>query len=117
MTIRHRLRRPSFTLIELIVVMAIIALLLSLTAGAVWRFFGTQQAANTKSLIRSLDSNLHKQWSAISVAAHKDGPIPAAYLSTIQSAAGPTDPNGERARLLYTKLLLKQAFPMTFYEA
>jgi prepilin-type N-terminal cleavage/methylation domain-containing protein len=115
MNIRNRLRRPSFTLIELIVVMAIIALLLSLTAGAVTRFFGTQQVANTKSLIRSLDSNLQKQRSAIFAAANEGQPPPAA----IQTAAGTaaTDPGGKRARVLYAKLLLKQAFPMTFAEA
>ena len=41
--------RRGFTLTEILVVVAIIAVLMSLTAVAVFRTIGTQQLGNTKS--------------------------------------------------------------------
>ena len=48
-TTRPSRRRPGFTLIELLVVVAIIAVLVSLTAVGVFRLIGTQQTSNTTS--------------------------------------------------------------------
>ena len=57
-------RRRSFTLIEMLVVIAIIAVLVSLTAVAVFRLIGTQQANNTKSELSRLEGELQKQYRA-----------------------------------------------------
>ena len=48
-------RRPAFTLIEMLVVLAIIAVLASLTAAAVFRMIGSQQSTNTKAELSKLE--------------------------------------------------------------
>ena len=57
-------RRSAFTLIEMLVVIAIIGILVSLTGVAVFRLIGTQQSANTKSELSRLEGELQKQWRA-----------------------------------------------------
>jgi prepilin-type N-terminal cleavage/methylation domain-containing protein len=103
---RHR---PSFTLIELLVVIAIIATLLALSAGAYFRFIGTQQDRNSKTQVDKIHALLQKQWAAVIREGDKET-IPDGVL-----ALAGNDPH--RARVIYTKLKLRQAFPMSFNEA
>ncbi len=114
-------RRPAFTLIELLVVVAIIAVLASLTAVAVFRFIPTQQLANTRTVLKQLDTELQKQYRAAadlyrveSVNSYQAGDLNSFYTSTVLPMAG-NDPN--RARVIWVKLRLKQNFPNNFAEA
>jgi hypothetical protein len=102
-------RRPSFTLVEILVVIAIIVALMALAVGAVMRFLQTQAQKNTESIIGRIDSTLDKQWRYVISAAMTE-PIPDGVVAL---AGGKTD----RARVIYVKLRLKQEFPMGYYEA
>jgi type II secretory pathway pseudopilin PulG len=51
------------------VVIAIIGILVSLGAGVVLRFFGTQQEINTKQTLKTLQNKLMQQYNAVILAA------------------------------------------------
>ena len=55
-------REAGFSLVEMLVVMAIIAILVSLTAAAVFKVIGVQRANNTQTTLKSVSSLLDKQW-------------------------------------------------------
>jgi prepilin-type N-terminal cleavage/methylation domain-containing protein len=138
---RNEVRLPAgagFTLIELLVVLSIIAVLVALSAAAVIRFLGTQQEANTHSFLDRTQGQLGKAVSAVkddAMKANMSEIIPGSnpqttvgqYLLTgvcnvngIPAAAplaGADTQAQRRARVIYVKLRLRQAFPMDFGEA
>ncbi len=118
--------RRAFTLIELLVVIAIIAALLALSAAAIIRFIGTQQANNTKSELSRTQAQLNRLYSAVKDTAYKNPQwktemVPGTSTtveSFILSNLAGTDANAKaRALVIYVKLKLRQAFPMNFNEA
>src|SRR5262245_13281539 len=125
----NRQRRPAprgreaFSLIELMIVITIIGILLALSVGAVIRFIGTQQRANTISLVRRLAGRLDSQMRLVTQQAMQEpigltGPNAATIQSAIMSMASVGGvPSPERARVIWVKLRLKQAFPNNFTEA
>jgi prepilin-type N-terminal cleavage/methylation domain-containing protein len=100
--------RAGFTLIELLVVIAIIAVLVALTASATIRYISAQHSNNTEVTLKKADKALQRQVRAVIEEARNQA-IPAG----VQQMAGTTD----RARVIWIKLRLKQAFPMTYREA
>jgi prepilin-type N-terminal cleavage/methylation domain-containing protein len=102
-------RTAGFSLVEMLVVMAIIAILVSLTAAAVFKVIGVQRANNTVLTVKSASSLLDKQWAAV-IGQAKNEQIP----SSVMTLAG-NDPT--RARVIWTKLRLRQEFPMNISEA
>lgn len=110
-------RRVGFTLIELIVVIAIIAALMALSAAAVIKFMGTQEGANTQSTLDRTQAMVNKAWSKVKDQAYKET-IPANVDLWIRQNLAGNDANAAgRVRVIYVKLKLRQAFPMTFSEA
>jgi prepilin-type N-terminal cleavage/methylation domain-containing protein len=110
-------RRVAFTLIEMLVSMAIIVVLVALSATAVFRFLGVQKQNNTMTTLNKVASRLHTTWSA-----NRDKfwnePIPDTYLSYIQQNLSGTGANSyNRARVIWVKLRYRQLFPLTFTEA
>lgn len=101
-------QRAAFTLIELMVVITIIAVIMSLTAGAYFKFIGSQKQSNTVLLAQKISNALKQHWQAVIDQARTET-IP----SDVTSWAG-NDP--ERARVLWVKLRLKQEFPISFSE-
>src|SRR5436309_2914439 len=101
--------RPAFTLIELIVVIAIIALLMAITTAAVMEVLTVQQKNATEKTIQKVVSQLNKQWSTV-VEQAKEEQIPA----TVVTLAGG---DMKLARVIWIKLRLKQEFPTSYAEA
>jgi type II secretory pathway pseudopilin PulG len=95
--------------VELLVVIAIIAILSALTAGAVFKVIGVQRSNNTQLTIKSASSLLEKQIAFV-VNQAKNEVIPA-------SVVGMAGNDPVRARVIWTKLRIKQEFPMTISEA
>jgi prepilin-type N-terminal cleavage/methylation domain-containing protein len=106
---QHRLARPGFTLVELLVVLVIIGLVLSITAATAMRVLGRQKSSNTEVLITTLSRALNQHWMAV-VDQAKNEPVP----DTVTANLAGGDPR--RARVIWIKLRLKQEFPMTFAE-
>jgi prepilin-type N-terminal cleavage/methylation domain-containing protein len=114
-------QRFAFTLIELLVVIAIIAALMALSASAVIKYLGSQQGANTQSTLDRTQSQLNKAWSKVKDQAFRET-IPSQVDQWIrpnmaQMPSEPPDTTTKRVRVIYVKLKLRQAFPMTFAEA
>jgi type II secretory pathway pseudopilin PulG len=117
MKTRARSERGAFTLVELLIVITIMVALMALTAGAVLKFLDVQQATNTQSTLDRVQSQLTRAWSKVKDAAYKEPINPAIFLWIQTNIAG-TDPNATgRVRVIYVKLKLRQAFPMSFNEA
>ncbi|HVS35489.1 MAG TPA: type II secretion system protein [Gemmataceae bacterium] len=122
---RSACRRAGFTITELLVVVAIIGVLVSLTAAAVMRLIPLTQTNNTKAELTKLETELQKEYRAATDKYSKE-PIPNqgtalgnAYwnfvVPTATNSSGQFDPN--LARVIWTKLRLKQTFPTSFNEA
>ena len=103
--------RRGFTLVELLVVMAIIAILVSMTAAGVFSLRTSQAKARTETDMKKIASALDQQWTAALVKAAND-PLPS--TPDIQALA---DNDPRRARVIYTKLYLMQEFPQSVAEA
>jgi competence protein ComGC len=109
-TSHHRsIHRPSFTLIEILIVIGIITSLMALTVGATIRFLQTQAQKNTEATISKVNSALAVHWRAVIDEAQKDA-IPDVAVNL---AGGDV----KRARVIYIKLKLMQQFPMSYMEA
>lgn len=111
----RRFRRRAFTLIEMLVVVAIIVVLISLTTAAVMRFRGVGTGSATKTNMGKIHAKLTDQWRGVTDAANKDAlshPTNAAYSS--KAGANLAD---EQTRKNYVLLRQRQAFPTNFNEA
>jgi prepilin-type N-terminal cleavage/methylation domain-containing protein len=102
-------RRSAFTIIELLIVLAIIAIILSLTLAAVQAIFGGQDKKNTELTIKRLDEAIKAQMRAVIDQAKEKDPPP----GVVALAGG----DMRRAKVIWIKLQLKRNFPMTFREA
>jgi prepilin-type N-terminal cleavage/methylation domain-containing protein len=109
-------RRRGFTLIEMLVVIAIIAILCALLASAVMRMLTVPPQKSTTLLVQKLAASLEQQWTAVITQVKTENvndPANAALWQQAQ-AAGP-DPQKIMAQ--YTNLRLQQEFPTTFAAA
>ena len=104
-------RRHGFTLIELMVVIAIIAVLVTLAIGATMRYITAQKETNTRTIISSLDKALQKQWAKVIADAKAEAT--ANISSAVLTLAGG---DISRARVIWIKMRLMEAFPMTYAE-
>jgi prepilin-type N-terminal cleavage/methylation domain-containing protein len=108
-------RRPAFTLVELLVVMAIILVLAALTLGAIVGLINTQQQAVTEDLFRTIDAKLRKHWEYVIAQAKQETPT-AAVLTLAGNGQTGVANVPQRAQVIHTKLRLMQAFPENFNE-
>jgi hypothetical protein len=91
------------------VVLAIIGVLATLTTSAAMQVISYQRSSTTEGTIQTVNSLLKRQWGVVIAQADKDT-IPNAVVAM---AGG----DERRARVIWKKLRLKQAFPMNFTEA
>ena len=91
------------------VVIAIIAILMALTAGAIMQVLGSQKKTASETIIQSIASALQQQVTA-TVHDAKQETYPPELLSLANG-------NDRRARVLWIKLRLKIEFPTRFEEA
>jgi prepilin-type N-terminal cleavage/methylation domain-containing protein len=109
-----RARRRGFTLTEMLVVLAIIAVLVSLSVGAVMQTRKVQETGNTKTLITKVDQAFQKRWLATVETARNEPPCRLAQgIAGINTAVY----DDRRARVIHIKMRLIQEFPVSFKEA
>jgi prepilin-type N-terminal cleavage/methylation domain-containing protein len=110
-----RRARSGFTLLELLVVLAIIATLVALSAAAIMRFTGVQQISNTRDQLVKLGSIVRDRWK-IETNIFRTEPMDTTVKTYMDTTFGTTGNEGLR-RVIWIKLRLRQTFPMTFAEA
>jgi type II secretory pathway pseudopilin PulG len=106
-------RRGAFTLLELIVVLGIIILLLSLTAGAVFHLRASQMEKNTNTHLLKIHGALMQQYSAAVDRIKKEDP-PQVIKELTKNQDGTYDL--ARAKAFHLKMRLRQEFPNNFGE-
>jgi prepilin-type N-terminal cleavage/methylation domain-containing protein len=113
-----RKSRLGLTLVELLVVLAIISTVAALSAATALKFIGTQQVSNTKTTLGKLQGQLDAQWAEVTRRVREE-PIPETLRANPDFAAMAGDDAyaARRARVIYVKLKQRQAFPMSFDEA
>jgi prepilin-type N-terminal cleavage/methylation domain-containing protein len=121
----HEHRRPGFTAIEMLVVIAIVGLLAAITAGAVIRTLRSQEESFTETTIEKLASALDVQWKKVIDTSRRDyealpNDVRQNLIEMADNAINtpgtpkPHPRRDDRARLLYMKFRLQQEFPNAF---
>jgi prepilin-type N-terminal cleavage/methylation domain-containing protein len=107
----HRATRPraGFTLVEMLVVVLILAVLAGLTGAGIMNWIDSSRRGATETTIASVHKTLMQQMQAVRKKAETE-PVPASVLSLAEG-------DHARARVIWTKLRLRQEFPVTYQEA
>jgi prepilin-type N-terminal cleavage/methylation domain-containing protein len=108
-------RRRAFTLTEMLVVIAIIVILTGLLSSGVFVWMSKQQGRTTEGNMRTVNKVLQEQWAYVVEQAKKESPSSAVVSLATYNGAFP-DPGGERARVLWIKVRLIEAFPQAYSE-
>jgi prepilin-type N-terminal cleavage/methylation domain-containing protein len=106
---RRRPARRGFTLVEMLVVLAIIVVIASLGLGAFFKARDMQMKRNTEATIQVCNGGLTGQYSAVLDTAKTESINP-----TAQALSGGDD---RRARVIHILMALKREFPTSFAEA
>jgi prepilin-type N-terminal cleavage/methylation domain-containing protein len=105
-----RARRGAFTLIEILVVIAIIAVLVAIGAGAYIRVMSAQQEARTEDSLRIIHKFLGDNWNDVKTKAEKEDINAFPALLSLAS----NDP--ARAGVLLKIFRITEAFPQNYAE-
>jgi prepilin-type N-terminal cleavage/methylation domain-containing protein len=108
-------KRGAFTLVEMLVVITLIGVLAALVAVAVTKVIGGQRRANTVGAIKTIQKVLNEHVAYVVAEARKEQGL-AGPFALIDSVFGPDDTGGERNRIIWIKMRLIEAFPMSYAE-
>lgn len=103
------IRRSGFTVIELLVVMAIVIAIASLSIGAVFTLRESQMKNYAETTVQKLASALDQQFKATLDQIYEETPSAAAMALAGNDI--------RRGRVIHTKLRLRQEFPVNFTQA
>ena len=110
---RRARTRAGISLVEMLVVVAIIAVLVSLTGAALSKMLERQKNRSTNDQLYKLQQEIDQEYSIVVAKCEKDaqtGQMPAGLLTY-------ADNNPERAKAIWTALHLRRHFPESFAEA
>jgi prepilin-type N-terminal cleavage/methylation domain-containing protein len=116
-------KRSGFTLVELLIVIAIIAILVSLSAGGVFKFLSYQKQATTARTVDQVNSAIERVVKNIRAKAHSDYPTtPVKSLLTsigsnlqLANFIGIREQN-RRDELVFVDLQIAKSFPLKFSD-
>lgn len=108
MSVKQKSPRLGFTMIELMVVITIIALLMSLSIGAMFSFIGGARDAATATTIAKVNKLLQER---------VDGFRQADFTDAAQRFADTNGMSVELAEVIVRKFRMKRAFPQNLTEA
>jgi len=116
-------KRTGFTLIELLVVISIIVILVSLSAGGVFKFLSYQKQAATDRTKEQVNSAIERVLKNIRAKAHSDYPntpvkselntIGSTLQNNVPSLIGIREPN-RRDEMVFVNLQIVRSFPLNF---
>jgi prepilin-type N-terminal cleavage/methylation domain-containing protein len=113
---QHIRYRVGYTLVELMVALAIVALIVSMTAGAILQYITTGQRKVTEATIRKVYTCLNGQWAAVLDLARNEQMDNVFSPSTMALIRSMTNGDDTFTRVIYVKLRLAQEFPMSMAE-
>jgi len=116
-------KRTGFTLVELLIVIAIIAILVALSAGGVFKFLSYQKQAATARTVDQVNTAIERVLKNIRAKAHSDyltTPVKSLLTSigsnlqtNVPSLIGIREPN-RRDELVFVDLQIARSFPLDF---
>jgi prepilin-type N-terminal cleavage/methylation domain-containing protein len=107
--------RTAFTLTELLVVVSIIAVIMSLSIGAIFGLRESQMKNFSEATVQKLASALDQQWKATMDQIYDETPAP--WAVNLSTSSTTRSPDLRRTRALYIKGRLRQEFPINFAQA
>lgn len=109
----NRMSRPAFTLLELLVSVALISALMAIGAAAVMRVREAQRnKVNEQNLIK-MQTTLDQQWKAVADRVRMDRKGGKIHPEVVKLCEGDMD----RAEALWMYIQMRKEFPQTFMEA
>ena len=100
----------------MLVVIALIGVLAGLVAFAVTKVIGSQQGSNTQATIRTVQKVLNEHYAYVVAEAREGETGLSGPFAAIDNVFGPDDGGGERNRIIWVKMRLMEAFPMSYAE-